>query len=78
MEFMRKIKNSEMEGERTKTEESDEEEDKYMTGARGHVMTKRQESDIRKWMDDNPTLKADAMDHFDKKQLEGIVGTDRV
>eukprot|EP00972_Heterocapsa_arctica_P040173 5919618-Heterocapsa_arctica.AAC.1 len=49
-----------------------------MPGARGHDMNQWQESDIRKRLDENPTLKADATRSFDKKLLEGVEGTDRV
>eukprot|EP00972_Heterocapsa_arctica_P071156 10511403-Heterocapsa_arctica.AAC.1 len=41
-------------------------------------MSKWQESDIRKWWDENPTLKVDAIRNYDKKLLEGIEGTERV
>eukprot|EP00972_Heterocapsa_arctica_P053199 7833813-Heterocapsa_arctica.AAC.1 len=41
-------------------------------------MNKWQESDVKKWLDENPALKADAMRDFDKKLMDGIKGTDRV
>eukprot|EP00972_Heterocapsa_arctica_P068419 10109950-Heterocapsa_arctica.AAC.1 len=41
-------------------------------------MNKKEESDCRKWMDENQHFKADAMNNFDKKLLAGIAGTGRV
>eukprot|EP00972_Heterocapsa_arctica_P035308 5195415-Heterocapsa_arctica.AAC.1 len=77
MDCMDKMKRGEMEEERTKTEGSEEEEEELMTGAIDHDMNKWQESDIRKWLNENPTLKADAMRDFDEKLMDGIEGTDR-
>eukprot|EP00972_Heterocapsa_arctica_P063266 9333399-Heterocapsa_arctica.AAC.1 len=47
MDYMKKIKNAGLEEDRAKTEESEEEEEEGMTGARNHDMAKRQESDCR-------------------------------
>eukprot|EP00972_Heterocapsa_arctica_P082696 12184851-Heterocapsa_arctica.AAC.1 len=54
MDCMKKIKKGEKEEERAKTEESEEEEEEQLPGARGHDMNKWQESDVRKWLDENP------------------------
>eukprot|EP00972_Heterocapsa_arctica_P095054 14019651-Heterocapsa_arctica.AAC.1 len=77
MDGMNNLKKGEKEEERAKTEESEEEEEEQLPGARGHDMYKWQENDVRKWLDENPALKADAMMDFDKKLMDGIEGTYR-
>eukprot|EP00972_Heterocapsa_arctica_P003944 587112-Heterocapsa_arctica.AAC.1 len=54
IEYMKKAKNSRWEEEGPKTEESSEDEDaEDMTGAKRNDMTKKEESDCRKWMGKN-------------------------
>eukprot|EP00972_Heterocapsa_arctica_P094880 13992358-Heterocapsa_arctica.AAC.1 len=74
---MGKKKQGAMEEERVRTEESEEEEEVHLPGARDHDMSKWQENEVKKWLDDNSAAKADAMRDFDKKLLDGIEGTDR-
>eukprot|EP00972_Heterocapsa_arctica_P086694 12779922-Heterocapsa_arctica.AAC.1 len=49
-----------------------------MTGAKNNDMSKKEENDCRKWMDENPHFKTEAMKSYDKKLLDGIAGTGRV
>eukprot|EP00972_Heterocapsa_arctica_P093995 13863273-Heterocapsa_arctica.AAC.1 len=66
-----KRKQDEMETERVRTEESEEEEEDQLPGAKANDMNKFQMTDVKKWLDDNPQLKADAMQVFDKKLMDG-------
>eukprot|EP00972_Heterocapsa_arctica_P038389 5653385-Heterocapsa_arctica.AAC.1 len=67
-----------MEEERVKADGSEAEEEKQLPGARDHDVHKWQENNIRMWLEEQPTHKADAMRNFDKKLMEGIEGTERV
>eukprot|EP00972_Heterocapsa_arctica_P115394 16447496-Heterocapsa_arctica.AAC.1 len=49
-----------------------------MTGAKKNDMSKAEEIDCRRWMDENPNFKTEAMNNVDKKLLDGIEGTGRV
>eukprot|EP00972_Heterocapsa_arctica_P056309 8306973-Heterocapsa_arctica.AAC.1 len=55
-------------------EPADEEPEDQLPGARANDMNKWQVPDIRKWLDEDPKRKTDAMQDFDKKLMD-VVGT---
>eukprot|EP00972_Heterocapsa_arctica_P106640 15707212-Heterocapsa_arctica.AAC.1 len=66
IESSNKRKNSEMDEDKVETDGSDGEDEEPKTGAQCNDMSRVQKDDIKKWLEDNPDRKADAMMPFDK------------
>eukprot|EP00972_Heterocapsa_arctica_P028021 4121649-Heterocapsa_arctica.AAC.1 len=61
-----KRNNSEMDEDKVETDGSDGEDEEPKTGAQCNDMSRFQKDEIKKWLEDNPDRKADAMMPFDK------------
>eukprot|EP00972_Heterocapsa_arctica_P001911 273536-Heterocapsa_arctica.AAC.1 len=65
-----KRKKDDVEDDRAPTEVSDVEGDEMMVGAQCHDMSRFQKDDIKKWLQENPDRKSEAMMPFDRKLME--------